>query len=99
MRHSGSVLCLGRTTDATAQAIVFQNFQAPLRSENNIHDYRNTLTSDHYPLFVEGGFLLPKEIRQSHIEMKSSITSRDPQSLNAAKRRFTDEHGRLVSEP
>jgi hypothetical protein len=98
MGYSGSVLCLGKPTDATAQAVVFQNFQAPLRSENVIHDYRDPLAGDHRS-FVTGGFLLPEEIRQCTIEMEGSTTSRDPQSLNAANRISLDEHRRLGSRP
>ncbi len=98
MGFPGSVLCLGKITDETAEAIVFQNFQTPLMFKNVAEDHRDQLNGEHRAT-VKGGFLLPEEIRHSTIEMESSTTSRDPQSLNAVKRRSTDDHRRLVSGP
>lgn len=64
MGFSGSVLCLGKITDETAEAIVFQNFQTPLMSKNVAQDHRGQLNGEHRAT-VKGGFLLPEEIRHS----------------------------------
>lgn len=63
---SGSVLALGRPTDSTAQAVVFQNFEFPL-------DYTalggHTLREEDLERVptAQGGFLLPKEISDAAI--------------------------------
>jgi hypothetical protein len=93
---SGSVLCLGRKTDSEARAIVFQNFQVPVRQDDVIHDHRKLLGWDHHAV-LKAGFLLPEEIRQSVIQMTGSISLPTPQSLNPAKRASTDNQRRSLS--
>lgn len=54
---SGSVLCLGRSSDTTIQAVVFQNYQTSMK--------RRQLSG----MKVKGGFLLPQEIRECEIQV------------------------------
>jgi hypothetical protein len=58
---SGSVLCLGRPTDKSSRAIVFQNFQVPCTTLVNPESGAN------HQVIVKGGFLLPESIRSSKI--------------------------------
>lgn len=57
---SGAVLCSGSLTDSTCKAIVFQNFEIPVRPGSLLDDPENAV-------IVKGGFLLPPEIRRSEI--------------------------------
>ncbi|KAJ5997397.1 hypothetical protein N7522_009057 [Penicillium canescens] len=63
---SGSVLCLGRPTDESSQAVVFQNFQVPCTTLVDPESGRS------HEAIVKGGFLLPESIRSSKI-----VTSKD----------------------
>ncbi|KAK2805056.1 hypothetical protein FQN51_001151 [Onygenales sp. PD_10] len=54
---SGSVLCEGRPTDNVCRAVVFQNYEVPLRDE---HESVSLPT-------VKGGSVLPSVIRESEI--------------------------------
>ncbi|KAL7623777.1 hypothetical protein AAE478_005330 [Parahypoxylon ruwenzoriense] len=65
---SGSVLCAGEPKAATAKAVVFQNFELPVRMPK-INGRRGVLVDSHeYPSFnIQGGFILPKEIYESKI--------------------------------
>lgn len=96
--YSGSVLCLGRLTDPTAQAVIFQNFQAPIKPQHVINDHRDTLYGDRREVF-KAGFLLPEEIRQSKIQMADPPKVLEPQSLNPTKRASTDNQRRIISGP
>lgn len=58
---SGSVLCLGKPTDKSAKAVVFQNYEDVYRCSVN------SLTGQSTDIIVKGGFLLPLEIRCSQI--------------------------------
>lgn len=58
---SGSVVCLGRPTDVSAKAIVFQNFQVQCIFEADANTGRLQTVR------VKAGFLLPDEIRNSTI--------------------------------
>lgn len=58
---SGAVLCLGRPTDKSSQAIVFQNFEVLCTTLVN----PESGTCDQ--AIVKGGFLLPESIRSSKI--------------------------------
>lgn len=44
--YSESIMCLEEVTDTIAQAIVFQNFQMPLKAEPVVEDYRPKLDDD-----------------------------------------------------
>ncbi|KAK2810197.1 hypothetical protein FQN50_003167 [Emmonsiellopsis sp. PD_5] len=63
---SGSVLCLGKLTDSTAHAVVFQNYQAALKPKQIDNDDEPRLRFAHRATF-KAGFLLPEEIRASQI--------------------------------
>ncbi|KGO74630.1 hypothetical protein PITC_002750 [Penicillium italicum] len=58
---SGSVLCLGRPTDESSRAVVFQNFQVPCTT------LVNPKSGPTHQAIVKGGFLLPESIRSSRI--------------------------------
>jgi len=62
---SGSALCLGRVTDSTVKAVVFQNFDVPYPSGPALGDSRPA----DYPTFnIKGGFVLPRELLESEIQ-------------------------------
>jgi hypothetical protein len=63
---SGSVLCLGRPTDESSRAVVFQNFEVCCTT--NVHPVSGPKNAE----LVKGGFLLPESIRSSKI-----VTSND----------------------
>lgn len=65
---SGSVLALGRPTDSTARAIVFQNFEFSLNYSASVAECASLNPQD-MKLFptAKGGFILPKEITDSTI--------------------------------
>lgn len=75
---SGSVLCIGRITDPTAQAVVFQNFEVAIKtrlqveqaqigkSRQDVHRHPNNTR-------FQAGYLLPEEIRRSEIQMLRPI--------------------------
>lgn len=65
---SGSVLCLGQLQADTCRAVCFQNFEAPLSSEELLHhDHRKPPPGSASHPTVKGGFLLPEDIRQADI--------------------------------
>lgn len=59
---SGSALCLGKPTDLTAKALVFQNYERPVRhgevSANDRH-----LVGDNGGWVIKGGFCCPRDKR------------------------------------
>ncbi|KAJ5888328.1 hypothetical protein N7495_008369 [Penicillium taxi] len=59
---SGSVLCLGRLTDKSSRALVFQNYQVECTTNITMNGRRDWI-------FVKGGFLLPDSVRSSEIIM------------------------------
>jgi hypothetical protein len=63
---SGIVMCLGRSTDPTARALLFQNYDTPIKPEHVSLDYEGKVTDEWNPT-VKAGFLLPREIRESTI--------------------------------
>ncbi|KAJ5690359.1 hypothetical protein N7462_004751 [Penicillium macrosclerotiorum] len=83
---SGSVLCLGRPTDRSSMAVVFQNF------EEDFYSFINPMTGESTEVIVKGGFLLPESVRSSTI-----ISSKDqhrPRDSNTYPR-----HSREREEP
>lgn len=79
---SGSVLCLGQLHAEKCRAVCFQNFQAPLYSNELLrHEYRVSQPNIASFPTVEGGFLLPSEVREAE------ILSEDP-GLTAAPGTF-----------
>ena len=57
----GSVLCLGRPTDQSSKAIVFQNFEVQCYSSID------PMTGKSKDIIVKAGFLLPESVRSSII--------------------------------
>jgi hypothetical protein len=64
---SGATLCLGRPDDETCFAVCFQNFEAPLRSQHLVNDYRGPPGDSVARSTLKGGSLLSPEIRSSEI--------------------------------
>ncbi|KAK1761794.1 hypothetical protein QBC33DRAFT_553309 [Phialemonium atrogriseum] len=97
---SGSVLCLGRPSDRTAKAVVFQNFEFPVcipRIEGG-----RIVESHDMPTFnIKAGFLLPKEILESEIVYTERSVSQRLSSFPARQlgREVSAESRRSVSGP
>jgi len=67
---SGSVLCCGKQTDHKVQAVLFQNFEIPVRPgilEGNDQGSATGVHNKRHGSMIKGGFLLPNEIRQAQI--------------------------------
>lgn len=92
---SGSVLCLGRPTDTSVKAVVFQNYETPIRLLSQIRGGERPLNNDE-PWLMKAGFLLPQEIRDSQILMSPSAQERrqnqtfptDQEPSEASRREF-----------
>ena len=93
--YSGSVLCYGKTTDKTALAVLFQNYESPLKLAVVERDRRPTVSmgAQYNPTF-KGGFLLPEEIRQATINMCSSHTTTEYRTLQYSRARASTDTGR-----
>lgn len=63
---SGSALCVGKPTDLTAKALVFQNYETPIR-HGEIAANDRPLVGDNGGWVIKGGFLLPQEIREAEL--------------------------------
>lgn len=87
---SGSVLCLGKVTDKTACAVLFQNFQIPIKPEEVLLDHKAVGRLDHFATF-KAGFLLPTDIRAATIQMEEAPATAVPASLNQITRNSTDQ--------
>lgn len=79
---SGSVLCLGKVTDKTAYAVLFHNFQSPIKPQEVVHDHNAVSKFGHFATF-KAGFLLPAEIRAAKIQMEEEPVMAVPASLDA----------------
>lgn len=71
---TGSALCVGKPTELTAKALVFQNFERPIRS-GEVAATDRPLVGDNGGWVIKGGFLLPQEIREAEI-MQGEPSSR-----------------------
>lgn len=96
--YSGSVLCLGKPTDATALAVVFQNFETPLKPQHDSRNRKDELKGQRF-LWFKAGFLLSAEIREAEIQMRYESAIIEPKSLNAATRSSTNNHRRILKNP
>lgn len=92
---SGSVLCLGRPGDAEVDAVVFQNYQTPMRRSQISGE--EDLTGDH-GWSMKAGFFLPQEIRECRIVTGIGQAERNFHSVpfrnlskNGGRRIFTDQ--------
>jgi hypothetical protein len=61
---SGCVLCLGRPADKSVKAVVFQNYEFPIK-RSQIHGERKLTGA--YGWLMKAGFLLPQVVRDSII--------------------------------
>ncbi|MCJ1353259.1 MAG: hypothetical protein MMC33_003244 [Icmadophila ericetorum] len=86
---SGSVLCLGKTTDQTALALCFQNFEGPLEQGHCESDHANEYKNSSWA-YYKGGFVLPEKIKTSMI-----ITVTPPPDLKF--RSMSEQHGARTS--
>lgn len=77
---SGSVLCLGRPTDKNVTAVLFQNFESPIRPWQDLTDHTTTVTDKWNPTF-KGDFLLPEKIRNATIKTVPGHASKAFNSL------------------
>lgn len=74
---SGSVLCLGKITDPTAQAVVFQNFDVAIKTRLQVEEgQKGKPHQGIYPNYTrfQAGYLLPEDIRRSEIQMLRPIS-------------------------
>lgn len=71
--RSGSVLCLGQPTDSHCRAVLFKNFETPLWPQHLESD--STSGSGDSWSSINGGFLLPMEIRDAEIICESEERS------------------------
>lgn len=93
---SGSVLCLGRPGDAKVGAVVFQNYETPIK-ETQVLGEGNLKGKSGWT--IKGGFLLPQEIRESTIVSGMPRDDRNFHSVptrntskSSGRRVFTDQH-------
>lgn len=96
--YSGSVLCLGKPTDPTALAVVFQNFETALKPQHGLSNREEAVNGEKVLRF-KAGFLLPAEIREAAIQMGYESPITEPKSLNPATRSSTDNHRRILTNP
>lgn len=91
---SGSVLCLGKVTDNKAYAVLFQNFQSPIKPQEVVQDHKAVSKFGHFATF-KAGFLLTAEIRAATIQMEEESVMAVPASLDAlnAMTRNSSEQG------
>lgn len=82
---SGSVLCCGLPSDATARAVVFQNYEAALKEECTLNDRPVGLRGVTKQAIFKGGFILPDEITSSEIVMSYE---KQPKSFNSIQKAF-----------
>lgn len=87
---SGSLLCSGLPSDATARAVVFQNYEAALKDECTLNDYQVGLTGVTNQATFKGGFILPDEITSSEIVMSCEKGLKPFNSIQKAFK--TDKH-------
>jgi hypothetical protein len=81
---SGSVLCLGHPSDKTVKAIVFQNYELPIKSWQ-VKGGDRELTGD-YGWRIKAGFFLPEEIRESEIYHEEPEVVKTFQTVPTRKR-------------
>lgn len=64
---SGSVLCLGRPTDAHCRAVVFKHFETPICPQHFDSSDPESAHGDIAWSSIKGGFLPPPELRDAEI--------------------------------
>ncbi|MCJ1343287.1 hypothetical protein MMC31_001480 [Peltigera leucophlebia] len=87
---SGSVLCLGKVTDKTAHAVLFQNFQSPIKPQEVIHDDKAVSNFGHFTTF-KAGFLLLTDIRTATIQMEEEPVMAVPASQEQMTRNSPEQ--------
>ncbi|MCJ1350119.1 MAG: hypothetical protein MMC33_000100 [Icmadophila ericetorum] len=95
---SGSVLCLGKVTDQTAEAICFQNFEGPLSESQCESDHDKQCDRSSWSTF-KAGFILPEEIKTSKIITVIPSSNLNFQSVGHQQGRRTSIGKRIVTGP
>lgn len=62
------MLCLGKPTDPTALAVVFQNLESALKPQHGLSNRKKAVNGEKL-MWFKAGFLLPAEIREAAIQM------------------------------
>ncbi|KAM5449053.1 hypothetical protein McanCB49686_006865 [Microsporum canis] len=75
MGFSGSVLCLGRPTDETIKAVVFQNYCTQIKGWQMRDGERELQPHGSGHGWMKAGFLLPREVKECTIICKASTDS------------------------
>ncbi|KAJ6111557.1 hypothetical protein N7523_007618 [Penicillium sp. IBT 18751x] len=70
-RQTGSVLCLGKLTDPHCRAVLLKNFETPICAQHSEGDSIPG-PEDAASFSIDGGFLLPTEIRDTVIICEST---------------------------
>jgi hypothetical protein len=96
---SGSVLCLGKPTDRVVKAVLFQNFETPVKPWDLGEDYLGVPENENRPVALKGGFLLPQEIRESEIQCLDSGGHRSFNTAPCGTRSSTECGRRSFSTP
>lgn len=84
---SGSALCLGKPSDDTSKALVFQNFQRMCNGNSNSSE----------KILIKAGFVLPAEIRSSFILGAENHIHRKYETNPVKSRSLKEPHRRFVS--
>jgi hypothetical protein len=77
-------LCLGRPSDRTVKAIVFQNYEIPVKRWQ-VQGNERELTGD-YGWLIKAGFLLPQEVRESQTRHNERPEGRKFQTVPTRQR-------------
>ena len=92
---SGCALCLGKPSHRQVKAVVFQNFQTPVKHWQ-VHCGERKLVGDN-GWWIKGGFVLPQEIRESTIVSGEPHEVRDFGSVPSRARDSRDNMRRGFS--
>jgi hypothetical protein len=73
---SGSILCLGNPTDAEVKAVIFQNYETPVKKWKGAKSLEGIIGWS-----LKGGYVLPQEIRESTILSGEASTEKSPEDF------------------
>ncbi|KAI9789824.1 MAG: hypothetical protein M1816_005741 [Peltula sp. TS41687] len=92
---SGGVLCVGNPTDQFAKALVFQNFETPIKAWQ-VRGGDSVLVGT-WGCTLKGGFVLPQEIRESQIQSGEAEKVKNWASVSCRERTSTETGRRYYS--